>query len=187
MKSGYVLGPKDISIVSPKLREDEGDKTNYSSKRKNSNRKDEDVYSNRYQSESQKAYNEKANVIISPIQPQNNKTDRSIRNVATIQDDHLKITGMTSNNDTEGIHGNQIYTFREQNKNEEFFKNKKVDHNEIDDSDFVSGYFSPEENSIDTRQTKKNNGKLMKKILIQKNLNFKGSFQKGKFLKLKND
>lgn len=92
-------------------------------------------------------------------------------------------------NPSETNHLSQIYTFREQNKNEEYFKNSKVERveNLNNESDFVTGYFSPEEISIDKNQNDSQNEIVVKKIFVQKNLNLKGSFQKGKFVKMKKD
>ena len=74
------------------------------------------------------------------------------------------IQKFASNITTESTHGSQIYTFREQNKNEEYFKHNirppLNNANEANDSNFITGWFSPNESSwisVDKRMSQPDN------------------------------
>ena len=58
---------------------------------------------------------------------------------------------LANNIPTESTHSSQIYTFREQNKNEEYFKHNNRPQinnaNKENESNFVTGYFSPNDSS----------------------------------------
>lgn len=169
-------------IISPHLKK-ELDSINTSAQGNPCQRQEEKIYSSKYQSETQrynyysvegrkptaikedtgfrydtsdadKTPDASSAGIISPIMKPNNRA----REVC----DKLKISCLPAKLNayapTEGAHGSQIYTFREQNKNEEYFKSgRRVIENpdpDISDSDFVTGYFSPDESaciSLDKR------------------------------------
>lgn len=170
----------------PKLREDNSER-NLSTKRKRD--KDREVYNDKYKSESRKAYNEKSKNEKPSSHRHTNQTERGIRNAAGIQDNSLRIPSMPHSGVRDNSNGSHIYTFREQNKNEEYFKSQKTENtsNEMNDSDFINGYSSHNDISIDNAQAEKPNEQVLKKIIVQKNINFKGSFQKGKFRKTNDD
>ena len=176
--------------ISPKLREELEKRSNMSSKRKAIKSKEREM-KNRYQSESQRAYNEKPSGAISPILQQNGQTDRSLRNIEKFEKNLAKPFVENKQNEIQrdDFHGNQIYTFREQTKN--IFRDSQIKQmviagestqNDINESDITQGYFSPEEVSIDSHQTDKTKERALKKIIVQKNINFKKNIHKGKFI-----
>lgn len=74
------------------------------------------------------------------------------------------IQKFTSNTNSDSNHGSQIYTFREQNKNEEYFKHNTKPQinnaNEANESNFITGCFSPNESSwisVDKRLSQPDN------------------------------
>lgn len=108
-----------------------------------------------YQSESERVYrNHDSNSLISPNHANTNQSDKA-RKVSKHPENPLKISGLPTKNScisavAESTHGSQIYTFREQNKNDEYFKSNKTEKqpdNEMNESDFVTGYFSPDESA----------------------------------------
>lgn len=149
------------------LRENTSER-NLSSKREYE--KDSETYNDRYKSESQRAYNEKSHQDISPRHQIPGQTERGLRNATIIQDSSLKISRMSQSGIRDKKHPNQIYTFREQNKNEEYFKSQKTENtsNEMNDSDFISGYFSPDDISSGNTKGEKPCDKTFKKIIVQK-------------------
>jgi hypothetical protein len=188
---------KNCHVISPQLREELESINSNASKNTGYNRHDEKIYSNRYQSESERVYqNDESLGLASPIQKlgQHSNRNKSKKNENPLKISWIPSKGTNSSIPNEGTHSSQIYTFREQNKNEEYFKSYRFDgNNNIDsnDSDFITGYFSPDEHACTSTDKRKEQEvsyeRMSKKILVQKNLNLKDSFQKGKMIKVKNE
>lgn len=188
---------KNCHVISPQLREELESINSNATKKTGYNRHDEQIYSNRYQSESERVYkNDESLGLSSPIHKsgQHSNRNRSKKNENPLKISGIPSKGTNSNIPNEGTHSSQIYTFREQNKNEEYFKSYRFDENNNIDSngsDFATGYFSPDEHACTSTDRRKEpeilyEG-LTKKILVQKNVNLKDSFQKGKRIKAKNE
>jgi hypothetical protein len=95
-KSGYMYSQSknNSHVISPKLREELESIGSDVSRRKKYVKNDDIIYSNRYQSESQRVYKDNSSGLISPIHNQNGQTDRSVRNIVINQENPLKMAGM---------------------------------------------------------------------------------------------
>jgi hypothetical protein len=129
-KSGYMYNQNKANshVISPKLDDELDNIRSDVSRRKKYGKNDGKIYSNRYQSEAQKVYNDNSSGLISPIHNQNSQTDRSVRNIFLLPEksNKNKIESKQTN-PSESTQGSQIYTFRERNKNEEYFRKSKIE------------------------------------------------------------
>jgi hypothetical protein len=93
LKCGYMYNQikANSHVISPKLDDELDSIRSDVSRRKKYGKNDDEIYSNRYQSEAQKVYNDSSSGLISPTHNQNSQTDRSVRNIVINQENPLKI------------------------------------------------------------------------------------------------